>query len=108
MTESGFCYMPVWAVSFIWFVLFVWLNETNQMNQINQTNKTNQTDQTDQIDQIDQTDQSNQAAVMLRASTAGMTVRVVFLRHAAPARRFLAACREGADRHQGCRERSPR
>ena len=92
MTDSGFCYMPVCSVSFIWFVLFVWLTQTNQRNQ------------------MDQTDQTDWACpfVRLRTSTAGMTVRVVLLRHAAPARRFLAACRGGDDRHQGCREQLPR
>ena len=43
-----------------------------------------------------------------RLSTAGMSVRVGLLRYAVPARGFLAACRGGGARHQGCRERSPR
>src|SRR5436190_24142903 len=48
------------------------------------------------------------ARIRLRPSAAGVRLRVVLLRHVVPERGFLADCRGGDGRYQGCREPSPR
>jgi hypothetical protein len=78
----------IWFVRFVLFIgLFGFSGASNKTNQI---------------------DQSNQSAVRPRPSAAGVSFRVVLLRHAVPERGFLAGCRGGDGRHKGGGELLPR